>query len=87
MTAKHTPWPWQIGNFTPSNIYTCSDGPVNVAECRRNADAQFIVRACNAHEDLIAAARAICEPDDGYSFDSRKLKNLRAALAKAEGKA
>lgn len=50
------------------------------------ADAEFIVQACNVHDDLLAAAKAIINSSD-YDDDNRPLmRNLRIAVAKAEGK-
>lgn len=62
-----------------------------------NANAAFIVRACNAHDDLVDALKeALRYLDDGdpetefvKSFETGRsvsITRLRAAIAKAEGK-
>ena len=83
--AEHTPVPWRT---------RCWEEPVWIIETEKGfvaqtvgsndeANAAFIVRACNAHADLLAACKAafkhICEgcpsesgpcsqqPDDAYS--------------------
>jgi hypothetical protein len=55
-------------------------------------DAAFIVRACNAHDDLLAACKALlyaCELADAdgeldYRIDGELLDAARAAIAAAE---
>lgn len=51
-------------------------------------DMQFIVRACNAHDDLVAALNDLVStfnPDEQalYNFARPKIEAARAALAKA----
>lgn len=57
------------------------------AEARANA--RFIVTACNAHHDLIAALKAVRGAVDPYAraqLSSDLIEQVDAALAKAEGK-
>ena len=57
------------------------------SECRANAD--FIVRACNAHEELLdAATMLVARTPNVIPGDMifRAVKALRAAIAKAEGR-
>lgn len=60
------------------------------------ANAEFIVRACNAHDDLLSAAKDLLEAIRaegcvGWVFDemrgmtARQAATLRAAIARAEG--
>ena len=56
------------------------------------SDATFIVRACNAHDDLLAACRAVLarldlEPEGAIFPCSAQREMLRAAIAKAGGAA
>lgn len=44
-------------------------------------DAKFIVRACNAHEDLLAACKSV----SSVGINDEVLDQLAAAIAKAEG--
>lgn len=49
--AKHSDLPWRHeGGF---QVWT-EDGDI-VAHCDRSKDAAFIVKACNAHDKLVAA--------------------------------
>jgi hypothetical protein len=57
---------------------------LQVADCTFPADAEFIVRACNAHGDLVAALKQAMEE---AIFPSKQLSDVwtkcEAALAKA----
>lgn len=66
--SEHTPIPWKftgpyhggltLGGFLQGDTaYEVGQrkGTLWVALTRREADAEFITRACNAHEDLLAA--------------------------------
>lgn len=55
------------------------------------ADAAFIVRACNAHDDLLAACKALVEYRDragalGFQLEKADdyINGMRAAIAAAE---
>ena len=55
-----------------------------------DANAQFIVRACNAHEELLAACKWLSAQraaDHEQTEDEAVPDNIRAAIAKAEGRA
>lgn len=106
---QHTKTPWRVG--TPSQMGSVvADEPVPeikgsdaveyygghlIAESIAPRNAEFIVRACNAHDLLVTALSEMMEyarmvPDeaiDGCSMraDYREaLKNARAALLAAE---
>jgi hypothetical protein len=92
--AVHTPTPWEIyegGAIGHGKNY----GIKGVAEAHLwPDDAAFIVKACNAHDDLVAIARealAVVEHGGGSFAMGEKGKNygiedrIKAALAKAEG--
>ena len=94
--AAHTPGPWKVrvnsGRYGP----TGSMGQIHNGDASKPignvvlADAEFIVRACNAHDDLLAALRdtlTICLErghklglDDGGPV----MDKARAAIAKAQ---
>lgn len=92
--TAHTPTPWEAcGNLVrtartdvdPSGLLVC-DCPANVGN--RIEDAAFIVRACNAHDDLVAALRkAEFTLQTLTSRTARErdacVVEIRAALAKA----
>lgn len=92
--VKHTPTPWHVGPHYTSDIES-SEG--RVAECRPLmtprgiANAEFIVRAVNCHDDLVKALRMCArffgdesnhwEWGNGRPFDTQL---IRDALAKAD---
>ena len=98
MNATHTPTPWQV---TPDgrarvrlvHVETSLDNPhgAGLPICSiptaRQYDAAFIVRACNAHDELVEVARAfISFLDDDSQSDRRRIacyEAAKAALAKA----
>jgi hypothetical protein len=94
MTAKHTPGQMHIGLNPGPIVY--SDKGAQIADCmsisndhaENVANAQFIVKACNAHEDLISALQRIVgiEWSKGSLAWDSAIEQARAAIAKAEGK-
>jgi hypothetical protein len=63
-------------------------GAKNSAEIAAH-DAAFIVRACNAHDDLLAALKNLADEFDEFmsehgQLDNKPLHAARAAIAKAE---
>ncbi len=96
--SEHTPTPWKFKQEMKTGMFLVI-GPQNediavVDEGFGGGDTQFIVRAVNAHDDLVAAAQnarnvlaALITGDlKGVKADSAALLALRSALAKAEGK-
>jgi hypothetical protein len=106
---QHTPTPWQIGEYTPYTVehgrrsicstggYSSNVNPERVS-AENIANAEFIVRACNSHERVVAALKAIiaCEAYPGHiarepypatcmSIRCDALKLGIAALEAAEG--
>ncbi len=74
---QHTPTPWSVSKAA-SNVIIGATATVLVATCRSEdpnyraksdgANAAFIVRACNAHDSLVAAVgriASIIEDDAG----------------------
>lgn len=64
--AKHTPTPWRLAKSAVIEIRGVSQTPVvswsgfddsNRTTAEHKANAAFIVRACNAHDDMVAALR------------------------------
>lgn len=87
----HSRRPWQAAGHA---VFTCPPFGSLVARCHagtsdthREADAEFIVRAVNAHDALVKALRLMhdsyCWPND----DGIAAQRARAALALAEGDA
>lgn len=88
METKHTPTPWS-GNGT--QIVGVDNGyDVHIASVLQKSDRDFIVRACNAHEELVAILAEIIEPPpQGWDLLSAAtlMDTARNVLAKARGEA
>ena len=101
--SKHTPGPWHVGEVEEIDPEDSQENGINIMSAEgyyiagviggfsdgvQEANAAFIVRACNAHDELVAALRAYVENDDiGARLRSQRFLNARAALAKARGEA
>lgn len=99
--TKHTPLPYKVVTGG-DNIDVQADSRKHIARCGRrwsakesfekaNANAEFIVRACNSHYDLLEAAKLLGEYAEAYLPFSRgniaeadAIKNAIAAIAKAK---
>lgn len=95
-TSKHTGAPWRAqiaersdGEVTVAHI-TSADG-IAIAQMAMHdnvrANAAFIVRACNAHEELVKALRAANEKlwKEGFTTADETIAQIEAALSKAGG--
>lgn len=87
MEAKHTATPWHTKpSAVYETVYALEDGElICFASMRQNAwaNAAFIVRACNAHDDLVAALKGLIRAGHGLSPSSIEWNAAHAALAKA----
>ena len=95
---EHTKVPWIEDRA--GNVVTCDDGGALICECHQDPhwqpdgvhmhpNAAFIVRACNAHDDLLAAGKAMLEalancPGE-FNYPVLIEIELRTAIAKAGG--
>lgn len=106
--SEHSPLPFKaaqtfVENKPPTwNVYTPRNGKrFNgdcVAVCDNQIDAEFIVRACNAYDDLLAACKAVAAALDRIQQDGSIVwlgegpvhesasERLAWVIAKAEGK-
>lgn len=89
--AKHTPTPWHLaetpkGKTYITDNYVCVVGAGSVSI----QDAAFIVRAVNAHDELVRAGKAILESllrgeiSWASTMGRDNLDDLKNAIAKAE---
>jgi len=98
---KHTPTPWKLSLPDGDSRFVASiqigDKSLNDREqVLSNADAAFIVRAVNAHQELLDAAKEALEKlelidqinfdETGEEMPSPETEQLRQAIAKAEAK-
>lgn len=94
--STHTPGPWVIIDEFPLDFYQrIPGGFAYLGECvatavkgEGEATAAYIIRACNAHEDLVRALElAVPELVAYYGKDHFAVNVCRQAIAKAEGRA
>lgn len=98
MNAKHTPTPWTLSDKRPCEIYGHEDGDrVMLVEAfsgsidpkEAKANVAFIVRAVNAHDELLATLEAYTNSEyaksrlDGTLLSANYAQAM-TALAKAE---
>lgn len=102
--AQHTPGPWHwqgTMKHPKSNSYLTNKDNKHIlfiyySDTVLDADAEFIVRACNAHDDMLAALEACLEHpgldecdidnvDFGQEPVCETIRLARAAIAKAKG--
>lgn len=85
MGTKHTPLPWKCSD---SDVYNGRFGHgTRIALGCEPADAEFIAKACNCHDDLLKVCEAIESHWANGNF-SRKPKlwnSLKDAIKKAKG--
>jgi len=103
MSTAHAPTPYRVEPYVDGiDILDANGVPVLHLADRKIAtdgmppeNARFIVRACNAHDDLRAACRELVRWDDGEDTEGlpdvfNRLEDIvcqaRAAIAKAEGR-
>lgn len=93
---KHTPTPWRtVAGYGGINVIGANEYGVALVHQlvglnapQTEANAEFIVRAVNCHDELLAACKAALGSFEKYEtqFTSHPLfGELRAAIAKAEG--
>lgn len=92
---KHTPTPWHVGETAPTIVYapdgfavanaTVFHGRHEPEESVTNA--AFIVRACNAHDELVSVLGRMLRAHDAgeYVLKEQFADAARAALIKARG--
>lgn len=102
---KHTPTPWNVEKITGnketifwlqangSNIFTSANSATIYAG-EDEANAAFIVRAVNSHDEMIASLKdilsrfksCIADGNGELSGDAPAIKTAETLIAKAEGK-
>lgn len=100
MTAtktKHTPVPWEIKRDRGVRRIIKAGDPLRsifiIESWTKPEDAEFIVRAANCHDELLAACKdilfaanlSIADDDQMPEISRAALNRLAKAIAKAEG--
>ena len=95
---KHTPTPWKLektklGDLiairSVTNKYGCCVPPIDGSDDEDRANAEFIVTACNAHEELVTNLKNLIllvrHADKNKVWDNRQdyISQAEEALAKA----
>lgn len=95
--ARHTPVPWRVGRsnghfdiFTQAGELVAAMNIGHIAG-EEKANAAFIVRAVNVHDDLVAALEAMVAQLEWWPGEKNPegfacMKQARAALAKAQNR-
>ena len=80
---KHTATPYHYkGDAVAYNIKP--ENGSTVAMCAEEANAAFIVKACNTHDELVLQAKAVLAVYTHQISGSDVLQQLEKAIAKAE---
>lgn len=98
--STHTQIPWQHKAITPKGTQAIFSEGKRIATCYASydcgqnkkscaANAAFIIRAVNCHEELVAALKDVLTEMEVFDprGNGRFMENARTALAKAEGRA
>jgi len=85
---KHTPLPWVVttdGAIFPASSNDLLADTFPMLEGGQIANAEFIVRACNAHYGMLAMLKDILATEDLWikSREKAKFDRIRAAIAQA----
>ena len=94
MTEEHTPLPWELGIDAENNNWSIMGGGIEITHLPfltgsedddvAEADANFICRACNCHEELLKALRAAVDHIPAVDVeDCEFVDYLNAAITKA----
>ena len=98
MAAAHTPTPWYFDELRgndgmgyvcgPADEVITHHGDHSLSQGINQANAAFIVRACNAHEELVEAARTTVRvAEAGPVIERNKPHYVKARAALAQAKA
>lgn len=81
--SKHTELPLRTYPAYLDEIIVDKYGHL-IANCSNQANAAFIVRACNCHDELVEALKHI-KSEYGYCLPEKTMQKINKAIAKAEG--
>lgn len=90
----HTPGPWRVDPKAITRVVAGANDTVAVTGCQSDLidewppNAEFIVRACNAHDEMLAALQELLECADAECVSGSShepIERARAVIAKATG--
>lgn len=95
MTTKHTPTPWEVNPRHKLIVQVIDDEEYGrtIAECGygssldadHEANAAFIVKAVNCHDDLVSALQNLIDRDLIKDKDGDHMQEILDILNKAKG--
>lgn len=86
MNTKHTPTPWAVGSTDGATFLIWQETPGKQDVPYTVENREFITRACNSHDDLVAALELALQTVDFEKSPYRGWHlHARNALDKAKG--
>jgi len=95
--VKHTPEPWEINDYINKSICVkfwinaknCNDTIIEIKSYdnikKAKANANFIIKACNSHYELLEACKSALNYINGDGYKNT-IPKLQQAINKVEGK-
>jgi len=81
---NHTPRPWTISERRIGSEYVITAPGAIIGRICSEPNARFVVRACNAHDELLEALRIVAESGRMAQLGPTAFRAIRAAIQKAE---
>jgi len=92
MNLKHTPTPWKLDAHLIGQIVSQDDTKLiaragrvepiaDLDQCERVANAEFIVCACNSHDQLVTALRSVLAEIGDYGRPNVRRDALKVLAA------
>ena len=82
---NHTPGPWTISERRIGSEYVITAPGAIIGRICSEPNARFVVRACNAHDELLEALREIDDMCVGKLPLTAQVKEIARAAIKATG--
>lgn len=85
--SKHTPTPWELVETIDGVFFYQTENKkphLRLGEMFKPADAQYVLKCVNMHDELVEALKMAVEYFDGQEITGGGIPTMKAALAKAE---
>ena len=84
--SKRSGWQFLIGNESlPGYVAGIDCGNKDIGFEQEQANAEFIVQACNAHDELVTTLKDLIDIAEATHGAQERVARAKHALAKAEG--